>query len=71
MLLKLKDGKIDGRFPDAEDRSLGSCPICSKPVVEHENIQLQRKKCRLFIRSVQGVSKDSVAGEDYSFGSHR
>ncbi|MFB4321679.1 DNA topoisomerase [Priestia sp. BR_2] len=36
MLLKLKDGKIDGRFPDAEDRSLGSCPICSKPVVEHE-----------------------------------
>lgn len=34
VFLKLVDGKIDTRFPTAEDKSLGKCPSCGKPVVE-------------------------------------
>lgn len=34
MYLKLKEGKISARFPDAEDQSLGVCPSCGKPVIE-------------------------------------
>lgn len=32
----LKNGQLQSRFPTAEDHSVGSCLICSKPVVEGE-----------------------------------
>lgn len=32
----LKDGKLESRFPTAEDQSLGSCPRCQNPVVENQ-----------------------------------
>ncbi|RCW41578.1 type IA DNA topoisomerase [Paenibacillus prosopidis] len=34
--LKLKDGKLESRFPTIEDNSLGDCPVCGKPVVEKD-----------------------------------
>ncbi|MEN1990266.1 type IA DNA topoisomerase [Paenibacillus hubeiensis] len=30
----LPDGKLDTRYPTAEDQSLGTCPKCGKPVTE-------------------------------------
>ncbi|MFB5678763.1 type IA DNA topoisomerase [Paenibacillus terreus] len=30
----LRDGKLDSRFPEADDLSLGKCPRCQKPIVE-------------------------------------
>ncbi|MGM1023204.1 MAG: DNA topoisomerase [Bacillota bacterium] len=32
----LKDGRIDSRFPEAEDLSLGKCPRCQKAVLENK-----------------------------------
>ncbi len=32
--LTLKDGKVIFDFPSDEDRSIGPCPVCGKPVVE-------------------------------------
>lgn len=32
----LPDGKIESRFPTADDQSLGACPKCAKPVIEGE-----------------------------------
>lgn len=32
----LKNGSLETRFPTNEDRSIGECPLCRKPVVERE-----------------------------------
>ncbi|MGG3471510.1 DNA topoisomerase [Neobacillus pocheonensis] len=36
VFLSLKDGQLQTRFPTVEDRSLGDCPVCKKPVIEKE-----------------------------------
>lgn len=36
LFIQLKNGKLETRKPDAEDRSLGACPHCGKPVVEQK-----------------------------------
>ncbi|WP_054029175.1 type IA DNA topoisomerase [Bacillus sp. FJAT-28004] len=36
LYVQLKDDKIDSRKPTAEDKSIGSCLLCKKPVVENE-----------------------------------
>lgn len=38
MILSLKDGKIDPRFPSADDLSLGKCPCCGKSVIESQKM---------------------------------
>ncbi|WP_268626948.1 type IA DNA topoisomerase [Paenibacillus alvei] len=34
LYLKLQDGQISTRFPTVQDQGIGSCPLCSKPVIE-------------------------------------
>lgn len=34
LYIKLKEGKIDTRFPTLQDQAIGNCPACGKPVIE-------------------------------------
>ncbi|MCY9763251.1 DNA topoisomerase [Paenibacillus alvei] len=36
IIIFMKNGNLETRKPSAEDTSIGSCPICKKPVLENE-----------------------------------
>ncbi|MEK5586632.1 DNA topoisomerase [Paenibacillus sp. FSL P2-0536] len=38
LILKLTNGKVESRTPQAADKSLGECPICKSSVVENSNV---------------------------------
>ncbi|TVX85578.1 type IA DNA topoisomerase [Paenibacillus agilis] len=38
LIFFMKDGKVETRFPEAADQSIGICPLCKKPVIESEKI---------------------------------
>ncbi|MGY3386867.1 DNA topoisomerase-3 [Paenibacillus polymyxa] len=35
LLLKLNGDKLESRFPTVDDKSIGSCPLCQKPVISY------------------------------------
>lgn len=64
LFLVLKGGKIETRQPTAEDNSLGSCPLCKKPVVEGEKsygCSNWREGCKFRLSKVMLTQKVSAA----------